>query len=64
LSSSRACGVLAIQNMSAGVRLGAVKFWGGKVCSAVHWHIDFFSRPALGAGLVALRQTLVRRCHI
>ena len=22
-----------------------------------------FSRPALGAGLVALRQTFVRRCH-
>ena len=32
-------------------------------CPAVHWHIDFFSRPALGAGLVALRQTFVRRCH-
>jgi hypothetical protein len=25
----------------------------------VHW----LSRPALGAGLVALRQTFVRRCH-
>jgi len=32
-------------------------------CPAVHWHYRLFSRPALGAGLVALRQTFVRRCY-
>ena len=32
-------------------------------CPAVHWHIDFLVALTLGAGLVALRQTFVRRYH-
>ena len=42
LRSSRACGVLAIQNMSAGVRLGAVKLWGdNRGCPRFIGSIDF-----------------------
>jgi hypothetical protein len=50
--------------MSDGVRLGAVKFWGdNRGCPRFIGSIGFLIAPPLGARLVALRQSFVRRCH-
>ena len=65
LGSSRACGVLAIQNMTAGQSALEPLSFGGVITVVARGLLGYrlFSRPALGAGLVAFRQTFVRRCH-